>query len=248
MATILASVGAIPARNNRQDVVTVQTLLNAHVGRLGLSRVNVDGTCDGRTMTAIREFQKRIVGLKDPDGRVDPDGRTWKVLSEGSPAKVVESRLIRVTGLKLPLPAEKVLKEIIQAAGLTSARVTSVTRTPADQARIMYENIATHGIAYSYTLYGANGDKITKVYEDNQTKPKKDVIALMAEKISEVGPSRISKHCSTTYYVFDVAPSSIAARDAFVKAVNAHPAVSKLLQPPSDPAYHIEIPKNAVNL
>jgi hypothetical protein len=39
--------------------------------------------------------------------------------------------------------------------------VTSVARTPADQARIMYENIVARGdkgVAFSYNLYGAGGD------------------------------------------------------------------------------------------
>jgi hypothetical protein len=52
---------------------------------------------------------------------------------------------------------------------------------------------------------------------------------------------------SDTHYTFDVAPSSIPAAKhaAFVAAVLGNKAVSKLIQPPRDPAFHIEIPKTA---
>jgi hypothetical protein len=35
----------------------------------------------------------------------------------------------------------QVLKEILQAAGLSSAVISSTSRTPADQARVMFENL-----------------------------------------------------------------------------------------------------------
>jgi hypothetical protein len=57
-------------------------------------------------------------------------------------------------------------------------------------------------------------------------------------------------HMSDTHYTFDVAPSSIPKEKhaAFVAAVLANKAVSKLIQPPKDPAFHLEIPKMAVDL
>jgi len=56
----------------------------------------------------------------------------------------------------------------------------------------------------------------------------------------------VSKHCSDTHYVFDVAPSSIADKRAFVAAARSHEAVTRFLGPPLDPAYHIEIPREAL--
>ena len=44
--------------------------------------------------------------------------------------------------------------------------------------------------------------------------------------------------------VFDVAPSSIASKEAkkrFTKEAKAHASVAKFLEPPADPAYHLEI-------
>src|SRR5262249_60223980 len=98
------------------------------------------------------------------------------------------------------------------------------------------------------TLYGPAGDQVVQVYADNQTKPRDIVINLMLAKIRDVGPTNVSMHISETHFVFDVAPSSIpvTSRPAFVNAIQAHPAVSKLIAPPTDPAYHIEIPKTAV--
>jgi hypothetical protein len=65
----------------------------------------------------------------------------------------------------------------------------------------------------------------------------------MTGKINQLGPSTVSHHASNTHFVFDVAPSSISNKVAFIAAVNANPSVSKFLQPPDDPAFHIEIPK-----
>jgi hypothetical protein len=82
------------------------------------------------------------------------------------------------------------------------------------------------------------------VYEENTTKERDKVIAMMQSKIEEIGPSHVAKHCSNSHYVFDVAPSSIVNPSQFVAAVKGHNAVNKFLRPPEDPAYHIEILKN----
>jgi hypothetical protein len=242
MAKIGASVGT-GGDNRPDDVKAVQTLLNLNIARLApLPPLDVDGECDAATVQAITEFQRKVLGAAQPDGRVDPDGRTLAKLSEAGP------RTITLTGLPLPGPAEKVLTEILSAAGLVTAQVTSVTRTPAEQARVMYENCKALGVAHNKTLYGPAGDQVVQAYADNESKPRDAVIALMLAKIHEVGPARVSMHISESHYVFDVAPSSIpeASRPKFVNAIHAHAAVSKLIAPPVDPAYHLEIPKSAL--
>ena len=150
-------------------------------------------------------------------------------------------------GVALPDPAAKILKDILNAAGLTGASVTSAHRTPADQARVMYENCVSKGAAYNEALYCVAGDRVVEVFAANRDQPREFVIELMTEKILEIGPERISMHMSDTHYTFDVAPSSIPAEKhaAFVAAVLGNRAVSKLIQPPKDPAFHIEIPKAA---
>jgi hypothetical protein len=234
--------GHVP--NRHADVVAVQRLLNLHAGHLHMPLLKEDGVCGARTIGAIKEFQKRVVKLARPDGRVDPGGRTLAALSHGPKhggAAVAAPTFITLTGEKLPAPAERVLTEILRAAGLARAQVTSVTRTAHEQAVVMYDNIIALGAAYSYKLYGPNGDHVTKVYADNKAKSRADIIKLMEAKINALGPDNVSKHCSNTRHTFDVAPSSIANKPAFVTAVAAHKSVLRFLKPPDDPAYHIEI-------
>ena len=150
-------------------------------------------------------------------------------------------------GVPLPDPAATILKDILKVAGLTGATVTSAHRTPADQARVMYENCVLKGAAYNEALYCVAGDRVVEVFAANRDQPRDAVIRLMTEKILEIGPESVSMHMSDTHYTFDVAPGSIpvAKHAAFVAAVLGNKAVSKLLQPPRDPAFHIEIPKTA---
>jgi hypothetical protein len=150
-------------------------------------------------------------------------------------------------GVPLPDPAAKILKDILKVAGLRTVTVTSAHRTPADQARVMYENCVSKGAAYNEALYCVAGDRVVDVFAANQDQPRDAVIQLMMEKILEIGPESVSMHMSDTHYTFDVAPSSIPTEKhaAFVAAVLGNRAVSKLIQPPRDPAFHVEIPKAA---
>lgn len=71
---IVASVGAA-GQNRRPDVETVQRLLAQH----GMNPGPMDGLCGPRTVRAILNFQARF--LARPDGRVDPNGTTWRHLA-----------------------------------------------------------------------------------------------------------------------------------------------------------------------
>jgi hypothetical protein len=160
-----------------------------------------------------------------------------------SPTSLPKEPLLR--GIPLPDPAARILKDILIASGLETAAVTSAHRAPADQARVMYENCVSKGAAYNEALYCTAGDRVVEVFAANPGQPRDAVIQLMTDKILEIGPEKISMHMSDTHYTFDVAPSSIpvAKHAAFVAAVLGNKAVSKLIQPPRDPAFHIEIPK-----
>jgi hypothetical protein len=73
------------AVNRPDDVKTVQRLLNLHLGRLPTLRaLAVDGKCGARTEQAIVEFQRRVVGMAAPDGRVDPGGKTLAALNQST--------------------------------------------------------------------------------------------------------------------------------------------------------------------
>lgn len=88
MVTIRASVGA-GGTNNREDVIKVQTLLNQNRARVPDAReITVDGVVGRETINAITNFQRHIVGLSNPDGRVDPNGRTLSELNRGAGSSV----------------------------------------------------------------------------------------------------------------------------------------------------------------
>ena len=119
-------------------------------------------------------------------------------------------------------------------------------RGPLPRAPRFLASASLKGAAYNEALYCVAGDRVVEVFEANRDRPRAAVIQLMTEKILEIGPERISMHMSDTHYTFDVAPSSIpvAKHAAFVAAVLGNKAVSKLIQPPKDPAFHVEIPKS----
>jgi hypothetical protein len=77
---IQSSVGK-GATNRAEDVATVQQLLNLGAPPNG-TRLLVDGAIGAKTFAAIETFQKSVVKLPKPDGRVDPAGRTLTVLNQ----------------------------------------------------------------------------------------------------------------------------------------------------------------------
>lgn len=141
----------------------------------------------------------------------------------------------------------QVLEDIMQAAGLTSALISSTARTPAEQARVMYNNIEATGVAAQKKLYAAAGDLVIDEYvkAKKAKKTPTEIKAAMEAKILALGPTKISHHAADpgVLCVFDVAPSSVANKAAFEKAVRADKRVSKFLTPPLDPGYHLEIPQ-----
>ncbi len=70
---LAGSVGS-RGRNLEADVRLVQTLLRDQ----GVDPGPIDGQIGRKTIAAIREFQRGF--MRRPDGRVDPDGRTFREL------------------------------------------------------------------------------------------------------------------------------------------------------------------------
>jgi murein DD-endopeptidase MepM/ murein hydrolase activator NlpD len=68
--------------NRFDDSLVVQTLINECLFLLrGVAPLSLDGRVGPRTVDAIDEFQKQVVRLSNPDGRVDPSGRTLRTLN-----------------------------------------------------------------------------------------------------------------------------------------------------------------------
>ncbi|MDJ0893995.1 MAG: glycoside hydrolase family 19 protein [Alphaproteobacteria bacterium] len=82
---ITAGVGR-HARNDREDVKSVQMLLNANLDRIpGIEKLDEDGLIGGKTISAIEAFQRDVVGMAAPNGQVFPDGSTIPRLLEPVP-------------------------------------------------------------------------------------------------------------------------------------------------------------------
>jgi peptidoglycan hydrolase-like protein with peptidoglycan-binding domain len=79
MKTIVASVGR-GGLNRTEDVLLVQALLNRHIQAPQRPLV-VDGVMSSRTIAAIEDFQRRVVNIHRPDGRIDPGDRTMAALA-----------------------------------------------------------------------------------------------------------------------------------------------------------------------
>jgi hypothetical protein len=80
---ISAAVGE-DAQNRRDDVRVIQDALNQVPPTSGgpVPPLKVDGLCYGKTLAAIRRFQKEACGFKWPDGRISPGGKTHTRLRE----------------------------------------------------------------------------------------------------------------------------------------------------------------------
>lgn len=80
MARISSAVG-IGQRNLYADVITVQTLLNKNkVITTPSNKLSVDGAIGNRTIERIKEFQDKVVHLRNPDGIISPTGVTMRNL------------------------------------------------------------------------------------------------------------------------------------------------------------------------
>ena len=108
---IYQSVG-IGGNNRYGDVILAQKLLNKAQPRLKEARINFehfqrlaeDGDCGRFTKNAITIFQRDVLGFSEPDGRIDPGGKTIRALyiaAYGDVSKIAR-RVRRVRTLSAP--------------------------------------------------------------------------------------------------------------------------------------------------
>jgi hypothetical protein len=179
----------------------------------------------------LGEAPPRVSSQPPPESQVDPEVR----FAEHANADDVTPYSLGV------------LKDILRAAKLKGALVSSTARTPHEQARVMYANLERYGVEAQKKLYAAAGDQVIDVYAASKKAGKKpdDIQYDMEMKIRDLGPTSVSRHASDPkkLNVFDVGPSSITDKRAFENAVKAEKRVSYFLLPPTDPGYHLEIPQ-----
>lgn len=156
----------------------------------------------------------------------------------------------------LPEWAAKWLSDTLDRVGIPSCEVTETERTPERQAVIMFNMVKDRGEAYARRLYGSAGDQVVDVLAQKGGVAAPDraaLLAAMSARIRALGGSNVSHHIPTPGVirsVFDVAPSSLGTRQAAFQAEVAAQVlagvVSKLIPPPGDPAFHIELLPDAV--
>jgi putative chitinase len=94
--------------NKRDDGKTVQILLNLNIDKLvPLKLLAEDGLIGNGTISAIEEFQRRVMQMANPDGRIDPKGTTLRKLREGMPNGFSEAKLSGVMIHATPLNLKK---------------------------------------------------------------------------------------------------------------------------------------------
>lgn len=84
MEKIISSVGR-DGENRASDVKVVQQLLNQHAFAENPVPLNVNGLVDPEMVSRIEVFQQGVVKMARPDGRVDPDGKTFSFLCRTLP-------------------------------------------------------------------------------------------------------------------------------------------------------------------
>ncbi|MFM2388507.1 MAG: hypothetical protein RLZZ437_62 [Pseudomonadota bacterium] len=165
----------------------------------------------------IAAFQRRFAPFQFNAGLLEPNSMAANLLAGYALAKgpLVEygdgvDQELRLVSTY----AKGVVKKALTAAKMDAAVITSTLRLPAKQAEIMYGN-AVINLQGQKDLYGATGDAVLKVYEDNKSKPKAEVVKLMTEKIEAqlAQGKKVSNHVSSatqysTYNVFDLGVNS----------------------------------------
>lgn len=79
MKRIAASVGR-HGKNFKSDTLLIQELLN-RATRPPFRLLKIDGIAQLHTISAIERFQEEVLKFKNPDGLVEPEGKTWRALS-----------------------------------------------------------------------------------------------------------------------------------------------------------------------
>lgn len=214
MATISGSVGR-GGLNRRQDVIIIQTLINHNIHLLApLHPLQIDGVIGPRTIAAIEKFQRQVLHMQRPDGRVDPLGQTLRKLdssknmgtsSGNSSAPAVNDPAIEALHLAATAKrAAYALKKAHPTIVFTSGR-----RNKADQARAMAGNVVANRQWIKQTYADTKASRECQNWIDSHpaVRTKEEIAAGLLSVLNgltdaEIG--RLSKHLSGE--AFDVQP------------------------------------------
>jgi len=201
------------AKNDPEDVKLVVELLNQHIclGKLNhLSPLSSQAKGDSPAVVrAIDDFQKYIVGYKNPDGRVDPGGKTIAKLQEPpvAPAAVTPfvRRLVRIANDELNAwtrargkyygesSSQMIgrLKSYYLAAGKSASEANRLAAAAADDktpwSAVFISYLFTQAGASDFPVHTAHSWYVTRLkanaHRDRKTFP------LQAYPINDFGPA-----------------------------------------------------------
>lgn len=266
---ILGSVATITGYkpSELQDIVasirTVQQLL-VNAGQ----NIKVDGNAGNGTVTAIKNIQQQQ-GFPQT-GFIENGDATWNYLwdlskgkvatalastgkqtggeqgSQGEPVQTLKPEQIQFelkgAASKLSDNSEKILRDILAAAGEPKAAIVNTLRTEDQQASVMLMNLKAYGAAFNRTQ---NKDKsATGVVVDAYKaavaagKSEQEILGAILAAIKQVGAGKLSDHCNASNPAIDIHPSSIQNKSNFEKIIKADSRVT-VICPPKDTNYHI---------
>lgn len=237
MATISGSVGRGGALNKRQDVITIQTLINQNIHLLvPLRPLQINGVIGPITIAAIEEFQRRVVHMQRPDGRIDPQGQTLRKLdasqnsvtspgSSSAPAAndpAIEALQLAVTAKKAAYALKKAHPTIV---------FTSGRRNKTDQARAMAGNVVANRQWIKQTYADTKASRECQKWIDDHpgAKTREEIatgLISVLNGLTDAEIGRLSKHLSGE--AFDVQPVEQNANE--IKAtIRRLPGLTKFL-------------------
>lgn len=115
---IIKSVG-LGGQNNKNDVKAVQTALNKLLTLIPpTKRLIEDGllnssAASAKTIDAIKLFQRKVLNMSRPDGKIDPNGRTHRKINE----KLVNTANRAAAVLKMPATSATWMKTALNEMG-----------------------------------------------------------------------------------------------------------------------------------
>lgn len=149
-----------------------------------------------------------------------------------------------------------IVKDGLRAAGASVGNITSTARTPADQARAMFNNLTNpartvaQNVANQHALYGAGGDAVIDTFETETAGMDRATIlanraaiqAAMVATMNDIGPETVSRHVGdpAVRSVIDLGYSSFTGGNGPKFVASAQPRVDTLIDEPSNSCYHLE--------
>jgi putative chitinase len=138
--------------NHRDDVKIVQIMLNLNLYQLiPLAPLPMDGRFSKNLQNAVLEFQRRVMKAAKPDGRVEPDSQTMKMLRAGVPSAMSATKM---QGIFLHAPQAVITKFY---PGLTAAMASIAINTPLRMAHFLSQ-VGHESMDLHYTEEIASGE------------------------------------------------------------------------------------------